>query len=143
VELQLGYAVFSGFRQINGQSGILFGVQSPSVAPSGLMEHIVTFLNPLPERLSGMGEEAFILQRQALSDQFALDSLPVERVTELLWQGKLAGRSSDYLGQLPQAILAITPDALQAAAHRLIDAEGGWRCLASDSGPKASWQVAK
>lgn len=30
VELQLGYAVFSGLKQINGQTGLLFGAQSPA-----------------------------------------------------------------------------------------------------------------
>ena len=48
VELQLGYAVFSALRQIHGQTGLLFGVQSPSVAPVELLHHIEQFLNELP-----------------------------------------------------------------------------------------------
>jgi coenzyme PQQ biosynthesis probable peptidase PqqF len=143
VELQLGYAVFSALRQIHGQTGILFGVQSPGTAPLQLLEHIECFLNDLPGMIEGIDEAAFIAQRQALANQFDNASLPATQAAELLWQGKLAGHSSDYLTQLTLSILAIDRSALIAAAHRLNNAEGGWRCLASSSEPEAPWQVTK
>jgi coenzyme PQQ biosynthesis probable peptidase PqqF len=143
VELQLGYAVFSALRQSQGQTGILFGVQSPSAAPLSLLEHIERFLNDLPGMIDALDEATFIAQRQALADQFDTAALPFAQAAELLWQGKQAGRSSDYLTQLPLAILTIERSALIAAAHRLINAEGGWRCLASGSEPSAPWQVTK
>jgi len=143
VELQLGYAVFSALRQIHGQTGVLFGVQSPSVAPLNLLQHIEDFLSDLPAMIDGIDEATFIAQRQALADQFQITALPTVQAAELLWQGKLAGHSSDYLVQLPQAILDIDRPALRAAAQRLINAEGGWRGLASGSQPEAPWQVAK
>ncbi len=40
VELQLGYAVFSGLRQIDGRTGLLFGVQSPTSSAKQLFAHI-------------------------------------------------------------------------------------------------------
>ena len=143
VELQLGYAVFSALRQIHGQTGMLFGVQSPSTAPLSLLEHIERFLSDLPGMIDGIDETTFIAQRQALADQFEITALPFAQAAELLWQGKLAGRSSDYLTQLTLSILAIDRSALLAAAHRLNNAEGGWRCLASSSQPEAPWQVTK
>ncbi|WP_223554721.1 pyrroloquinoline quinone biosynthesis protein PqqF [Pseudomonas sp. BF-R-01] len=143
VELQLGYAVFSALRQVHGQTGVLFGVQSPSVAPLNLLQHMEDFLNDLPAMIDGIDEATFVAQRQALTDQFQIAALPVAQAAELLWQGKLAGHSSDYLTQLPQAILDIDRSALRAAAQRLINAEGGWRGLASSSQPEAPWQVAK
>ncbi|WGK90099.1 pyrroloquinoline quinone biosynthesis protein PqqF [Pseudomonas migulae] len=143
VELQLGYAVFSALRQVHGQTGVLFGVQSPSVAPLNLLQHMEEFLNDLPAMIDGIDEATFVAQRQALTDQFQIAALPVAQAAELLWQGKLAGHSSDYLAQLPQAILDIDRSALRAAAQRLIKAEGGWRGLASGSQPEAPWQVAK
>lgn len=143
VELQLGYAVFSALRQVHGQTGVLFGVQSPSVAPLNLLQHMGGFLNDLPAMIDGIEEATFAAQRQALADQFQIPALPVAQAAELLWQGKLAGHSSDYLAQLPQAILDIDRSALRAAAQRLINAEGGWRGLASSSQPEAPWQVAK
>ncbi|MBD9612171.1 pyrroloquinoline quinone biosynthesis protein PqqF [Pseudomonas sp. PDM02] len=143
VELQLGYAVFSALRQVHGQTGVLFGVQSPSVAPLNLLQHMEDFLNDLPAMIDGIDEATFVAQRQALADQFQIAALPVAQAAELQWQGKLAGHSSDYLTQLPQAILDIDRSALRAAALRLINAEGGWRGLASSSQPEAPWQVAK
>ncbi|MBB2889876.1 MULTISPECIES: pyrroloquinoline quinone biosynthesis protein PqqF [Pseudomonas] len=143
VELQLGYAVFSGLRQINGQTGLLFGVQSPSVAPLDLLQHIEQFLGELERMIESIDELTFIAQRQALADQFDSTALPNTQAAELLWQGKLAGHSSDYLGLLPQAILMIDRKALLAAAQRLNRAEGGWRCLASGPCPTTRWQVAK
>ncbi|UVM38316.1 pyrroloquinoline quinone biosynthesis protein PqqF [Pseudomonas sp. B21-017] len=143
VELQLGYAVFSGLRQINGQTGLLFGVQSPSVAPLDLLQHIEQFLGELERMIESIDELTFIAQRQALADQFDSTALPNTQAAELLWQGKLAGHSSDYLGLLPQAILKIDRKALLAAAQRLNRAEGGWRCLASGPCPTTRWQVAK
>jgi len=143
VELQLGYAVFSALRQIHGQTGILLGVQSPGTSPLALLEHMECFLNDLPGWVEGVDEAAFIAQRQALADQFEVAALPLTQAAELLWQGKQTARSSDYLTQLPLAIQAIDRPALIAAAHRLNNAEGGWRCLASGAEPPARWQVTK
>ncbi|RON22180.1 coenzyme PQQ biosynthesis protein PqqF [Pseudomonas brassicacearum] len=143
VDLQLGYAVFSSLRQIHGQTGILFGVQSPSVAPAGLLEHIEHFLSDLPGLIEGMDEATLTAQRQSLADQFDLNTLPVPQAAELLWQGKLAGHSSDCLERLPETILLIDRNALLGAAQRLNQALGGWRCLASGPSPSSVWQVTK
>ncbi len=143
VELQLGYAVFSTLRQVQGQTALLIGVQSPDTAPLQLLEHIERLLGELPDRIEAMDEALFENQRQALANQFDLTVLPLDQAAELLWQGKMAGRSSDYLTQLTLAIQAIERPHLIAAAHRLGNAEGGWRCLASCSQPPASWQATK
>ncbi|PPK36818.1 pyrroloquinoline quinone biosynthesis protein PqqF [Pseudomonas laurylsulfatiphila] len=143
VELQLGYAVFSALRQIHGTTGLLFGVQSPNVAPADLLQHIEQFLSGLPMLINTLDDNAFIAGRQTLAEQFSQAALPTAQAAELLWQGKLGGRSSDYLTQLPEAILQIDRVALLAAARRLNQAEGGWRCLASSTSPGTPWQAAK
>jgi secreted Zn-dependent insulinase-like peptidase len=143
VELQLGYAVFSTLRQIHGQTGLLFGVQSPSVAPAELLQHIEQFLNRLPDLISSLDDSTFNAQRLTLADQFSSATLTTDQVAELLWQGKLSGRSSDYLTQLPEAILLIERAELLAAAQRLNQAEGGWRCLANSPAPGTPWQATK
>jgi len=143
VELQLGYAVFSALRQMHGQTGLLFGVQSPSVEPADLLQHIEQFLDGLPPMIRDIDDERFIALRQTLADQFASTVLPDAQAAELLWQGKLAGRSSDYLSQLPQAILLVDRPTLIAAAQRLKQAEGGWRCLSNGSCPGSPWQMTK
>jgi secreted Zn-dependent insulinase-like peptidase len=143
VELQLGYAVFSALRQIHGQTGLLFGVQSPSVTPENLLQHVERFLSELPTLIDAIDDSSLIAQSQTLAEQFSSAALPTLQAAELLWQGKLAGRSSDYLMQLPEAILRVSRAALIGAAQRLNQAEGGWRCLAKSPAPGAPWQATK
>ncbi|WP_285372971.1 pyrroloquinoline quinone biosynthesis protein PqqF [Pseudomonas sp. lyk4-TYG-107] len=143
VELQLGYAVFSALRQMHGQSGLLFGVQSPDTAPVELLGHIQQFLEGIPALIENLDEEDFNQQRQSLADQFAESHLSGKDAAELLWQAKLAGHSSDYLAQLHTAMGQLKRSTLLEAAQRLLNAEGGWRCLANESSPGAPWQATK
>ncbi|MHC8307684.1 pyrroloquinoline quinone biosynthesis protein PqqF [Pseudomonas sp. PB3P13] len=143
VELQLGYAVFSGLRQIDGQSGLLFGVQSPNVAPPDLLQHVEGFLNAIPALIDAADDLAFVDQRRVLADQFDARLLPEAQAAELLWQGKLAGRSSDYLATLSLAILTANRDDLLRAARRLIAVEGGWRGLGTSAAPSVEWEARK
>jgi len=143
VELQLGYAVFSGLKQIDGQTGLLFGVQSPSVSATQLITHIEQFLAGLPALIQQLDDASLAGQQQALGAQLRIDALPRSQAAELLWQGKLAGRPSDYLEQLADAILCLDRDQLEAAARGLLDAEGGWCCLSNETCPEEGWQAAQ
>ncbi len=140
VELQLGYAVFSGIRQVNGQTGLLLGVQSPSASVKEILDHIEHFLEQLPALISALDDEALINQQQGLVEQLDGTAMPLAQAFELLWQGKLGGHSSDYLFQLQQAVLRLDRTALLDAAKRLIHADGGRRCLASGACPDGTWQ---
>ncbi|WP_028621527.1 pyrroloquinoline quinone biosynthesis protein PqqF [Pseudomonas sp. Ant30-3] len=143
VELQLGYAVFSGLRQIHGMTGLLFGVQSPKVEPSELMEHFEQFFLGLQPLIEGMDEVTFVERRRALAEQFDCSVLPSGTAAELIWQSKLAGRSSDYLTELPLAILTAERRELVSAVQRLNSAAGGWHCLATGPAPSAEWHARK
>lgn len=143
VELQLGYAVFSALRQVHGQVGIVFGVQSPDVVPHELLKHIETFIGELPAMIERLDEATVASQCRALADQFDISVLALTQASELLWQAKLYDRSSDYIEHLREAILLIDRSALLSAAQRLKLAHGGWRCLASTVAPGLPWQVAK
>ncbi|MCP2050656.1 UNVERIFIED_ORG: coenzyme PQQ biosynthesis probable peptidase PqqF [Pseudomonas fluorescens] len=138
VELQIGYAVFSGIRQINGHTGLLFGVQSPSVSLSGIVDHLQTFLNQLPTLIDRSPD----LGNQALAQQFSAQQLPLSQAAELLWQAQLAGHPTGYLDQLQQLIQNRTREDLQRAAQQLNDASGGWRCVANGPRINDSWQPA-
>ena len=139
VELQLGYAVFSGVRQINGQTGLLFGVQSPNVSATDLLQHIQAFLQSLPQLIDSLSDGALLDQLQNLAGQLDRNNLTAPQAFELLWQGKLANRSSEYLVELHQSILQLQRSELLDAARRLNQAEGGWRALASAACPP-DWQ---
>ncbi|MFG6203796.1 pyrroloquinoline quinone biosynthesis protein PqqF [Pseudomonas retamae] len=143
VELQLGYAVFSALRQIQGRIALVFGVQSPNAQPDELLEHIRQFLNSLPALIEQMDEASLSQQRQSLADQFDAAEIGFREAAELLWQARLASHSSDYLERLVAAIGALDRSTLLGAARRLLDAEGGWLCLASAPAPGAPWQVVK
>lgn len=139
VELQIGYAVFSGVRQINGQTGLLFGVQSPSVSLEGIVGHLHAFMQQLPALISRNADTG----NQALAQQFTTQTLPVAQTAELLWHAQLAGHSSAYLGELQQLIQTRTQDDVQRAAQQLNDAAGGWICVANGPAVRESWQSRK
>ncbi|MGE7959176.1 pyrroloquinoline quinone biosynthesis protein PqqF [Pseudomonas sp. NPDC089530] len=141
VELQLGYAVFSGVRQIDGQTGLLFGVQSPSASLSEILAHIQAFLARLPELIEALDDASLDALKANLAAQFETQALPVAQLAELLWQGRLAGHPSDYLKQLQQEIIAAPRQRLLLAAGQLRQAQGGWRCLANGAAPDTSWQT--
>jgi len=141
VELQLGYAVFSALRQMQGQTVILFGVQSPSARPGEVLKHIQQFLNGIPALIEQLDELSLSQQRKSLAGQFDDANLSSKDAAELIWQAKLAGHSSDYLEQLLAAIGQLDRQTLLAAAQRLINAEGGWLCLASDPVPETLWRT--
>ncbi len=136
VELQIGYAVFGGVRQINGQTGLLLGVQSPSVSLEGIVDHLQTFLQQLPALIS-----ASDLGKPTLAQQFSAQTLPSAQAAELLWHAHLAGHPSDYLGALQQLIQTRSHDDLQHAAQQLNDAAGGWHCIANGPRISTAWQV--
>jgi coenzyme PQQ biosynthesis probable peptidase PqqF len=143
VELQLGYAVFSALRQLHGRTAIVFGVQSPTTAAGKLLEYMHEFFNGIPALIETLDDASLKQQRQSLADQFDDATLSSSDAAELLWQGKLAGHSSDYREQLVAAIQQLNRQALLDAAQRLINAEGGWHCLANESMPDAPWQATK
>ncbi|MGP6417935.1 pyrroloquinoline quinone biosynthesis protein PqqF [Pseudomonas putida] len=142
VELQLGYAVFSALRQVHGQTGLLFGVQSPSATPAVLLGHIQQLLASIPGLIERLDDDSFNQLRQSLAEQFDESNLAPKDAAELLWHSRLAGHSSDYLTQLITAIAQLQRPAMLAAAQRLIS-EAGWHCLASSVAPGAPWQGKK
>ena len=131
VELQLGYAVFSGLRQINGQTGLLFGVQSPHASTTHIFEHIQSFLAHLPKLISALDEISFTQTRTALAQQFSTEALGVFQASELLWQAKLAGHPSDYLTALYTALMALDQGTTLKAAEHINSPASGWVCVAT------------
>ncbi|MGH8439273.1 MAG: pyrroloquinoline quinone biosynthesis protein PqqF, partial [Pseudomonas sp.] len=138
VELQLGYAVFSAFRQLQGCSGLLFGVQSPNVSHEQILSHIHEFLVPLPSTLSCSTEA-----RQALAEQLSEASMSNNDVADWAWQAQLAGCSEARLDYLKAAILDVDDGMLRQCADDLLHARYGWLCLANGPAPQGgSWTTA-
>ncbi|NWA01987.1 pyrroloquinoline quinone biosynthesis protein PqqF [Pseudomonas gingeri] len=143
VELQLGYAVFSAVRQIDGRTGLLLGVQSPDTPLAELLGHVESFLSQLPEMIGALDDSTWNNQRETLAGQFAIDERPLDEAAELLWQAQLADHSSDHLEQLASAIRTLEREQVLRAARQLDQAAGGWWCLANGPGPTSGWQLAR
>ncbi|WP_050397474.1 pyrroloquinoline quinone biosynthesis protein PqqF, partial [Pseudomonas aeruginosa] len=67
-ELQLGYALFCGFREVGARRGLLFAAQSPRACPERLLEHMETFLQRSAEALAQLPAQRLAGLREALAD---------------------------------------------------------------------------
>nr|WP_298141802.1 pyrroloquinoline quinone biosynthesis protein PqqF [uncultured Pseudomonas sp.] len=138
-ELQLGYAVFCGFRQVEERRGILFAVQSPQASPAQILAHIEAFLRAQGERLAALDERSLRdasgeLRRQlqvANSAEFA----------EQRWNDHLAGLPEQHDAALQQALATITRSDLLRCQRQLSLAQGGWHVLANATQPNADWSA--
>jgi secreted Zn-dependent insulinase-like peptidase len=133
--------VFSGVKQIDGQTGLLFGVQSPSASAAQLIAHIDQFLSGLPNLLQQLDDSTLASQQQALAAQFQSAVLPCAQAAELLWQSKLAGHPSDYLEQLSDAIMRVDREQLMDAVRQLTSAESARYCLTNGACPGEPWHA--
>jgi secreted Zn-dependent insulinase-like peptidase len=140
VELQLGYAVFSSFRQIAGRAGLVFGVQSPATGCVELLGHIESFLDALPKLVASQGTQGLHHQSQALSARLSVEEMEPGALADTLWQAHLGGYPGSYLRQLQQALQIIQPVQLLDAVRQLQDATGGWLCLANEAAPGPQWR---
>ncbi|MGP6219616.1 pyrroloquinoline quinone biosynthesis protein PqqF, partial [Pseudomonas paraeruginosa] len=67
-ELQLGYALFCGFREVGARRGLLFAAQSPRACPERLLEHTEIFLQRSVEALAQLPVQRLAGLRDALAD---------------------------------------------------------------------------
>ncbi|WXL24137.1 pyrroloquinoline quinone biosynthesis protein PqqF [Ectopseudomonas mendocina] len=124
-ELQLGYAVFCQYRQIKGQGGLLFGVQSPHLCASAILAHIQAFLSARTawvEHLSGAELQDALV---ALQRQLQQHANHVESMAEQQWQIHLASLPSDHIERVISALENLSLASLCAAQHALTEGAGG------------------
>ncbi|WP_175653443.1 pyrroloquinoline quinone biosynthesis protein PqqF [Pseudomonas sp. Marseille-P9899] len=130
-ELQLGYAVFSAFRQIQGHSGLMFGVQSPNASHEEILSHIRAFLaRPTPQLGSA---------REALAAQLTEPAMANADVAEWAWQTHLAGNDGFTLEPLAATILTRQQADIDSAWERL-RSENDWLLLANGPAPESGWR---
>jgi secreted Zn-dependent insulinase-like peptidase len=135
VELQLGYAVFSGFRQINGQSGILFGVQSPSATAAELVQHIEQFIEGLPSLIASAD---VAVERHAVLSQFDPASLETANAAQWQWDAHLAGFGKGALENMKYYLSNLHEADLQAAFNDLTRLDSARLCLSNRESPHKS-----
>ena len=128
-ELQLGYALFAGFRQVEGCWGLLFALQSPVCEATGIFEHIRVFLFEERQSFAALDDEALSRYRDALLPALSPAEANLPRA-EQLWQLHLAGLPEVHLQRVQHALVALTPNDLLQAHEQLLSARD-WRVLAS------------
>ncbi|TXR34457.1 pyrroloquinoline quinone biosynthesis protein PqqF [Ectopseudomonas mendocina] len=128
-ELQLGYALFAGFRQVEGCRGLLFALQSPVCGAAGIFEHIRAFLGEQRQSLAQLDDETVSRYRDALLPALSPAKANLARA-EQLWQLHLAGLPEVHLQRVQQALTALTQNDLLQAHEQLLSASD-WRVLAS------------
>jgi len=143
VELQLGYAVFSGLRQMAGRTGLVFGVQSPQAPLADILGHVQTFIETLPTLIDTLKPAALDTQREELASRHERSQMDLLPLAELLWQACQAGHGADYLSALQRAVRELRPDDLHHAAQQLASGTGGWLCLATGPALEPSWVPAQ
>ncbi|EJY6801481.1 pyrroloquinoline quinone biosynthesis protein PqqF, partial [Pseudomonas aeruginosa] len=129
-ELQLGYALFCGFREVGARRGLLFAAQSPRACPERLLEHMETFLQRSAEALAQLPARRLAGLREALADDLRRAPGSFAERARRAWAEHLgggAGRSR----LLAEAALGLSGDDLLAAQARLLEARGGWWVLSS------------
>lgn len=128
-ELQLGYALFAGFRQVQGSRGLLFALQSPVCDAAAIFGHIRAFLDEQRSVLEGLEEAALSGCRDGLLAALSPARSNLARA-EQLWQLYLAGLPEVHPQRMQQALMAVTPGDLLRAHEQLLLARD-WRVLAS------------
>jgi secreted Zn-dependent insulinase-like peptidase len=138
-ELQLGYAVFCGFRQVQAHRGILFAVQSPQASAEQVLGHIEAFLQTQGERLAALDEQALALMAAELRRQALAQTSSSQDLAEQHWQAHLAGLPDEHETAVLRALAALERPQLLAAHRQLSQAQGSWRVLADAAKPTSGW----
>jgi len=125
-ELQLGYALFAGFRQVQGLRGLLFALQSPHCDEVAIFEHIRGFL---AEHRPVLQDSDWQACRDALRQALRPAVANVPRA-EQAWQLHLAGLPEGHPQRLQEALTTLTSGDLLVAHEQLLCARD-WRVLAS------------
>jgi len=131
VELQLGYAVFSTFRQIEGVGGLLFGVQSPHTRHSEIIDHLWALLR--------QGVTLDPGARQVLAEQFDAAAMANDDLAQWLWQTHLAVQG-DELASLRASILSTQQTDLDELLDAMLDEQSPWLCLANAAAVAGPWR---
>ncbi|WP_024871068.1 insulinase family protein [Tolumonas lignilytica] len=108
---QLGYVVGTGNLPLNRHPGLVFYVQSPVMAPDGLLAAIELFIDAFHMQLLEMNEQTWLSNKQGLISQLTEADANLRARSQRLW-GSIGSRDFSFrqrelvvtkLGQLSRA----------------------------------------
>lgn len=134
-ELQLGYALFCGYRVFDGQAGLLFAVQSERADARVLWAELQAFVQQQAQAVCALDTDAWHGAVERLRTQLLGAGSSLEEGAEILCQSWLAGQLDEHpQGQLA-ALAGITPADLGQQLQQLFDRP--WLVLSSQDRPDA------
>lgn len=134
-DLQLGYAVFCSYRQIQGRRGLLFGVQSSRCNAAEILEHIKAFLHERGAWLTGMDQSDLTAALTSLRHQWQAQANSVDGIADLAWLAHLAGLSPDHGDAMQQSLHQLSLESVQKAHKALLQTSAGWYVLSNELVP--------
>ncbi len=135
-ELQLGYAVFCGFRHVARRPGLLFAVQSPNASAAEIVQHLDEFLHAQRERIGSLTEETLQPLRTSLRAAVQNQSADPAEYAAQVWYARLTGQPCVSVADVDNPGLEVVVDCYQM----LLDAAGGGYVLANASSPCGRWR---
>ncbi|MBT8768440.1 pyrroloquinoline quinone biosynthesis protein PqqF [Metapseudomonas boanensis] len=141
-ELQLGYGLACGFRQVGPHRGLMFAVQSPRASVAEIVQHIQAFLDDCHARLSKLDAGQFDTQRRTLAAQLMRQAARFTSCVEQAWHDRLAGLPDDHAAQVRQALVRLELERVLEEQQRLQDDVSACRALANADCPIGAWRAA-
>ncbi|WP_342247248.1 pyrroloquinoline quinone biosynthesis protein PqqF [Pseudomonas sp. OTU5201] len=139
-ELQLGYALACGYRQLGGHRGLLFAVQSPRESVAGLYQHVQAFLVRQYDRFVQLDRVQLRERGQALDQKLRAQSTNFTAYARQCWFDHQACLSVDHLAQVRHALAGLQRDSLLEQQGHLLS---GLSCcaIANAEASEANWHA--
>jgi coenzyme PQQ biosynthesis probable peptidase PqqF len=137
-ELQLGYAVFCGYRQLGERGGIVFAVQSPSATAAEILGYMEAFLESFAASLEA--PSAGVLQALSAGESANGLNRDLRRRAEAVWQARLAGCAAEHPEAVAAAMSTVGVGDISLQLQKLRAADGGWHVVANADAPDGRWR---
>ncbi|MCO6057801.1 pyrroloquinoline quinone biosynthesis protein PqqF [Pseudomonas sp. MOB-449] len=139
-ELQLGYALACGFRQVDRQRGVLFAIQSPRASVTELLGHVEAFLAQWHLGLMQLNSKRLQELARSLDQQLARQAASFPEHARQCWLDRLAGLPDGHAEHVRHALAGLSPQQLLAQHGRLIAARS-CHALANAESPSPEWRT--
>ncbi|AOE85385.1 pyrroloquinoline quinone biosynthesis protein PqqF [Pseudomonas sp. TCU-HL1] len=139
-ELQLGYALACGFRQVGRQRGLLFAIQSPRASVAELFEHIEAFLAQQHLSLAQLDSKRLQELARSLDQQLARQAASFPEHARQCWLDRLSGLADDHLERVRQALTGLSLQRL-LEQHGRLTAARACHALANAESPSPEWRT--
>lgn len=139
-DLQLGYGVYCGYRQLGEEGGLLFAVQSPSASVAEIFGHVLAFLDGQRERLGELTDEALEAFRQPLAAQLSQPPATFRALADARW-ALYAQPGRQPAERIARCVRELSRTALLDTLDSMRQARADWLALANAAPPDARWAL--